>query len=441
MLKRNVKRAGVVLLFLASVIPVFAQTDSTLHRFNLHFQTTYIYQYKPEFNAKYTGANSFKAVEERQNSLTATLYFGGRLWKGGELYINPELAGGSGLSGAFGMGASTNGETFRVGNPEPTLYLGRAYLTQTIALGDSSVDVEEGANETGGRKPVDCLKFYVGKFSLGDLFDNNMCANAPRTQFMNWCLMSNGAFDYAANVRGYTYAFVSVLQIKSMTYKASIATLPVTANGADLNTDLSQQYSINSEISKTYKIKGKVGNLRLLAYQNNAHMGSYKESITLAGGGIPDITATRKYGRTKSGFGLNADQELSKNVGVFARAGWNDGKTETWAFTEVDRSLSAGVSISGAGWKRNDDNLGIAMVANGLSQDHRDYLKAGGLGFQLGDGNLSYAYETVAEIYYSYKPLPYGIWLSADYQFVMNPGYNSSRGPANIFSVRFHAAI
>ena len=430
-----------LLAFCSGVVSVFAQSDSTPHRLNLHFQTTYIYQYKPEFSEQYSGPNSLKAAEERQNSLTATLFFGARLWKGGELYINPELAGGSGLSGAFGLGASSNGETFRVGNPEPTLYLGRAYLSQTIALGDSDMNVEEGANETGGKKPVDYLRFYLGKFSLGDLFDNNAYANSPRTQFMNWCLMSNGSFDYAANVRGYTYAFVSVLKIKSMTYKVSIATLPVMANGAELNTDLGEEYSANAEVSKAYKIKGMEGNVRLLAYQNNAHMGSYSESIILAGGAMPDITATRKFGRTKSGFGLNADQQLSKNIGVFARAGWNDGKTETWAFTEVDRSVSAGVSINGAGWKREEDNIGIALAANGLSRDHQDYLKAGGLGFQLGDGNLNYAYETAAEIYYSYKPVSYGIWFSADYQFIMNPGYNSDRGPVNIFSIRFHAEL
>ncbi|MCW3122879.1 MAG: Carbohydrate-selective porin OprB [Flavipsychrobacter sp.] len=437
------RRLLVFILVFSCALNAEAQGDSMAHRLNLHFQTTYIYQYKPEFDAKYSGTNSFKNVEERQNSLTATLYFGARLWKGGALYINPEIAGGSGLSGAFGLGAASNGETFRVGNPEPTLYLGRAYLSHTIALKGGSENVEEGANEAGGKMPVNYLRFYLGKFSIGDLFDNNAYANSPRSQFMNWCLMSNGAFDYAANVRGYTYAFVPVLQLKNMTYKVGLATLPVTANGADLNTDLGQEYSANAEVARGHKIKGKDGNVRVLVYQNNAHMGSYRESIQMfhVPGGVPDITGSRMYGRTKTGFGINADQQLSKNVGVFARAGWNDGKTETWAFTEVDRSLSAGVAVNGAGWKRKDDNMGIAIAMNGLSKDHSDYLNAGGLGFQLGDGKLSDAYETAAEIYYSYKPVPYGIWLSGDYQFILNPGYNSDRGPANVFSVRLHVEL
>ena len=448
------------MLFVASILvasaPAFAQEDDNVadtissdvaspvavKPFNLHFQTTYIYQYKPEFSAKYSGINSLKTAEEKQNSLTATLYLGVRLWNGAELYVNPEVAGGSGLSGAFGMAASTNGETFRVGNPEPTLYLGRGYIKQTIVIGTKKEQLEDGANQLQTQEPESYVRFYLGKMCLGDLFDNNAYSNSPRTQFMNWCLMNNGAWDYAANVRGYTYTFATALKIEDMTYKVALATLPKVANGPDLNTNLGEAFSINAEVSKQWKIDGRSGGVRLLGYHNYGNMGNYAEALrNIDTSGVPNVVATRKSGRTKTGVGLNADQQLTKVTGVFFRAGWNDGLNETWAFTEADRTISAGIAINGAAWERKDDNLALAIVANGLSDDHRRYLAAGGNGFQLGDGKLSYANETVAELYYNYKPVASGIWLTADYQFVVNPGYNKDRGPANVFSLRLHVEL
>lgn len=421
-----------------------AQQDSTkTPRVNLHFQATYIYQYKPAFHASYSGPNSLSPHEEHQNSLTSTLYLGARLWRGAELYINPEVAGGSGLSGAFGLAASTNGETFRVGNPEPTLYLGRAYLSQTFAIGQTSYkQVGEGANEVGGNKPVNFLRLMLGKFSLADIFDANSYANSPRTQFLNWCLMNNGAWDFAANVRGYTYAFAAIYQRSNMAYKVAVATLPTTANGSALNTNLGEEFSINAEADRSWKWHGMPGAARLLGYCNDGHMGNYQQAINNAPlYFFPDVTSTREFGRTKYGICLNAEQQLSSGVGAFVRAGWNDGQNETWAFTEADQALALGVNINGKTWKRENDNIGIAAVANGLSQAHRKYLSLGGMGFQLGDGTLQYASETAAELYYSCKPFNNGIWLSADYQFILNPGYNKDRGPVSVFGIRVHAEL
>jgi high affinity Mn2+ porin len=411
-------------------------------RFNLHFQTTYIYQYKPEFAAAYSGPNSLSRLEERDNSLTATLYVGAKLWRGGELYINPEIAGGSGLSGAFGMGASSNGETFRVGDPAPTLYLGRGYLRQTFKLGAATTSVDDQANQLTNTEPTNYLRFIVGKFSLGDIFDNNLYANSPRTQFLNWCLMNNGAYDYAANVRGYTLGFATILHKDKMTYRAALASLPVSANGADLNTNPGQAFSLNAEVDRAFRIKSKTGNIRLIGYYNNGHMGRYRQALQHPdSAGLPDIISTRAYGRSKSGLSLNADLQLTKTTGIFMRAGWNDGATETWAFTEVDRSLSAGIYVSGARWNRKEDGISLAVVTNGLSADHKDYLAAGGLGFQLGDGRLTYANETGVELYYSLKPTAQPVWLSADYQFLLNPGYNSDRGPVHVCSIRVHVEL
>jgi len=413
-------------------------------RFNLHFQTNYIYQYKPAFHADYSGQNSLQPYEEKVNSITATLYLGARLWKGAELYINPEIAGGSGLSGAYGMAASTNGETFRVGDPAPTLYLARGYIKQTIALDHGKDTVmNEGQNQVQATYSSRSLTFYLGKFGLSDLFDNNTYATGPRYSFLNWCLMSNGAWDYAADLRGYTYSFTAVLAWDNMSYKAALATMPVVANGINLNTNLSQEYAINAEVTRSYKLNKKDGHLRLLGYYNNGDMGNYKEAIADAlPGTVPNIVSTRMYGRDKYGFGLNFDQQITETLGIFARAGWSDGHNETWCFTEADQSISAGISLNGAQWKRKDDNIGIAIVVNGLSKEHEQYLADGGLGFQIGDGALNYANETVAECYYSYKPkIINGLWLSADYQFALNPGYNHDRGPVNVFSIRVHVEL
>jgi high affinity Mn2+ porin len=432
---------------------VFAAQDSVRtpgndsiikNRWNIHFQTTYIYQYQPAFSAPYEGQNSLKSAMDKENSITATVYLGIRLWKGAFIYINPEMAGGSGLSGAYGLAASTNGETFRVGDPAPTLYLARGYIQQTFALGSEKTYVDEQViNQLPAYVPKNYIRLYLGKLSLGDMFDNNAYANTPRTQFMNWCLMNNGAWDYAANLRGYTYSFAAVLQEGSMSYKAALATLPIVANGEDLNTNLGQEYSVNAEVDKAYTLNKLAGNVRLLGYINDGDMGNYKQAIQTHDitGNIPDLVATRQYGRTKTGFGLNADQQLTANTGVFARLGWNDGQNETWCFTEADEIVSAGVNINGAGWQRKDDNLACAIDVNGLSQNHREYLADGGLGFQLGDGKLNYGNESALELYYSCKALASGIWLTGDYQFVLNPGYNQDRGPVNVFSFRVHVEL
>lgn len=408
-------------------------------RLNWHFQATYVYQYKPSFHAPYEGVNSLAGKEEKQNSVTATLFAGVALWKGAAFYINPEIAGGSGLSGAVGMAGSSNGETFRVGDPAPTLYLARGFLKQTFPLGNEKAWQDDDANQLSGYLPKNHVTFYLGKFSLGDLFDNNDYGNDPRAQFLNWSLMNNGAWDYAANVRGYTYSFATEVQLNNMSYKLAIATVPKEANGAKLNTDFKDSFALacNAEIDRTFSINKRKGNIGLLIYLNDANMGNYAAAIHR--GGIPDILTTRKLGRTKWGIGINLSQELTTNAGLFGRLGWSDGKNETWAFTEIDHTLSIGISYKGNAWKRKDDNAGIAFVLNGLSQEHKNYLAKGGVGFMLGDGALQYGLEAITECYYSFKPSPAApLWITADYQFAINPGYNKDRGPVNIFSLRVH---
>jgi high affinity Mn2+ porin len=432
-------RSLITTILLFSTIQLWAQ-DSSQSRFNIHFQTTYIYQYKPSFHSDYESAHSLSSKEEKQNSITATMYLGARLWKGAAFYFNPEIAGGSGLSGASGMGGSTNGETFRVGDPSPTLYVARAYLTQIFALGKNSEQQDDAANQIAVKTPVEYVKIMAGKFSLADIFDTNPFSNSPRTQFINWALMNNGAWDFAANVRGYTYIVAGIVHKKEMTYKLAFAALPKTANGAELQTNVGTSYSVNAEISHSFRIKHKAANVSLLAYYNNAPMGNYTTALQQLPF-TPDIVSTRKSGAGKFGLGLNADYKLNDNWGLFSRIGWNDGKNETWCFTEIDRTISLGLSIDGKKWHRNDDQAGIAIVANGLSKSHKDYLAAGGSGFVLGDGALSYAAETIAELYYNFKPSNIPLYISGDYQFCMNPGYNTARGPLSVFSLRAHVEL
>jgi len=437
---------------------LFGQTDSLNNKINLptqsndsflpkktnlHFQTTYIYQYKPAFHSPYCGTNSLLGTEEKQNSLTATLYFGMKLWSGAAFYINPEIAGGNGLSGAFGLAASTNGETYRVGDPAPTLYLARGYIQQTIPLSKNYSDIEDDANQLSGKISKKYLQFLLGKYCLADIFDNNVYSGSPRTQFMNWAIMNNAAWDYSSNVRGYDYAFTMIAQLNSMTYKASLSLLPPLPNDAALNTNLKKEFAINLEADKAFKIKNKDGNIRLLAYYNYGEFGSYSEAIKNADTGkfLPELSTTRQDGRHKVGIGLNVDQRISETIGFFARLGWNDGKTETWCYTESDRTISTGISINGNKWKRPNDNIGIGYVLDGLSEVHRNYLADGGLGFQLGDGKLNYGHETACEFYYNLKPTASPIWLTANYQCVFNPGYNKDRGMVNVFSFRLHLEL
>jgi len=442
------KIRNVIIHFALIVFPIsysFGQTDSALQKLNFHFQTTYIYQYKPAFHSPYSGTNSLQGTEEKQNSVTATLYVGARLWKGSELYINPEIAGGSGLSGAYGLAASTNAETFRVGNPAPVLYLARAYLMQTFALGKGKEKSDDQTNGLKGYQPKNYLRLFIGKCSLGDLYDNNSYSNSPRIQFMNWCLVNNGTWDYASNVRGYTNSLTAILHLNDITCKAGFAAMATIANGPDLSTDFNKFGSINLEIDRSYKIGNKSGNIGFLGYDNYADMGNYQQAIINASKSdsskIPDIISTREYGRHKFGTGINIGQQITETIGVFGRAGWSDGNNETWCYTEADHTASIGISFNGKQWKRENDNAGMGVIVNGLSQYHKLYLEEGGLGFELGDGKLNYGNEYATELYYSCKPNVSGIFLTGDYQFIINPGFNKDRGPVNVFSFRLHIEL
>lgn len=407
--------------------------------FSIHGQTTVITQYKPSFHAKYSGTNSLSAKEETKTSITATLFLGTRLWKGAGFFLSPEIAGGSGLSGSFGVAASTNGETYRVSDPAPSFEMGRIYFNQIIPLNQERVYQTDDIDQLNGKIPTKYIALTIGKISVTDIFDANKYSHDPRTQFMSWGLMNNGAWDFAANTKGYTPSFVVEWVMPQNALRYGFSLLPKVANGMKMNWHATKAGSNYLEYTHNYLFRGEKGSIRLLSYLNRADMGSYRESLELDPTS-PDITKTEKSGRIKYGFGVNAEQDLNDFMGMFFRASWDDGHTETWAYTEIDRTASLGLVANGSRWNRKNDNIGLATVVSGLSNAHRDYLKAGGLGFELGDGHLNYGLENVTELYYSFA-LKDNLFISGAYQFIVNPGYNKDRGPLNVFSLRVHATF
>ncbi|GGH16494.1 carbohydrate porin [Mucilaginibacter phyllosphaerae] len=428
-----------LLLFASLAITNFAAAQDTVknQRFNVHFQQTVITQYKPSFSAPYTGANSLLTGEETQSSLTTTLFGGARLWKGAEAYFNPEMSGGSGLSKTLGIAGFPNGETFRVGGAEPKIYIARLYLSQYFEWGNEKEAIDDDVNQLAGLRSKRYLKVTVGKFGMADFFDGNEFSHDARSQFMNWSLMDNAAWDYPANTRGYVFGAVADLAQPSWNLRFAFTMTTTSANGAIWDQQLKHANTQTLEYEKRYTLNGQKGTVRLLAFRNNGKMGVYRDAIA-ANPSAPDVDANLTYGKHKYGFGISADQYLSNDFGVFAKASYNDGKTETWAFTEIDRSLSLGATLRGNSWSRKDDEIGLAFVGNGISKDHQDYLAAGGYGFIIGDGQLNYSPELIAEVYYKLNAYQHKLWLSPDYQFIANPAYNHDRGPVNVFSLRAH---
>ena len=410
-------------------------------KWSLHFQQTLIDQWHNNLTTPYSGEYSLADRESAKLSFTSTLFIGRRLWKNAAVYFNPEVAGGSGLSGARGIAGFTNGETFRIGDPAPNLYLARLYLRQVFALGTATdVDLDD-LNQVAGPTPRRYFALNLGKFSVADFFDQNSYSHDPRTQFMNWSLMSAGGWDYAANTRGYTVGGVFEYVTPDFTARFGSTLMPKLANGPILDFDYGTAHAETVELTKVYHLKGRQGTIRALGFRNVAAMATYRSAVALAQatGEQPDVVNVRRAGHTKIGFGLNAEQEIARNVGLFARVSYNDGKNETWAFTEIDHSASLGIASTGDRWQRPDDRLGAALVVNGLSPEHRAYLAAGGYGFIVGDGALNYGLEQIGEVYYSFALPTYHASISPDYQLVINPAYNRDRsGPVHVVAVRLH---
>ena len=438
-------------LFAFSINLIAQDSIQKSKRFTLHVQETTVSQYRPSFNAKYTGAHSQAPVNEWGTTITSTIFAGMRLWKNAHFFVNPEIAGGKGLSSAFGIAAFTNGEAFRVGSPEPTIYLARGYFRQLIPLNKNREMQLDGENKLQQLIPTNYLAFTVGKVSIADYFDDNTFSHNPRTQFLSWGLMSNGAWDYPANTRGYTPSAIVEYISPKFEARYAISMVPVTANGNVMDNHIAKANANSLELKYKYKIKGMAGKVSVLGFYNTGYMGSYtalnntqkiiKDFPPYIDSTSYSIENSRQYGRSKYGFGINFEQYITNDIGVFARASYNDGQNETWCFTEIDRAFSIGTSITGTKWKRKNDIFGLAYCISGLSNEHANYLSNGGLGFIIGDGKLNYSNEHLIETYYSASLFNGKIIPSLVYQFVANPAYNRDRGPINIYTIRLHFSI
>ncbi len=413
-------------------------TDTTAadpQTWNLHFQSTVGGQGHPSFPADYSGANSLDPHADVKDTISVDVMGGVRLWRGAEFFGDVVIWQGYGLSNTLGMAGFPNGEAFRIGRTYPDAYLCRAFIRETIGLGGEKEATDDSPTDLGGKRDVRNLTFTVGHLSAKDIFDNNAYANDSRTQFMNWSLMANDAWDYPANTLGFTNGATAELNMRTWTGRVGIFTVSKVANGLRIDWDIPKAWSAAVEAERRYSPKGHAGALRLFAYDTRGHMGNYQDTLN-APSLNEDIELTAAY-RYKYGFGINLEQEIQKNLGVFARLGWSDGKNQTFEFTDVDRTATGGLSLKGARWHRPPDTVGLGVAVNGISAAHRQYLAAGGLGITVGDGALAYRPERIAETYYNWQFSKH-FQLTLDYQFADDPAYNHVRGPVNLIALRFH---
>jgi len=404
---------------------------------SIHGQTTYVSQYVPPFHAPYHGANSLDSNAGRE-TWDATLYAGLKLWEGAELWVNPEIDQGFGLSNTLGLAGFPSAEAYKLGFDDPYMRVPRTFIRQTIDLGGATEKVAgDDINTFAGKQSADRLVVTVGKFSVSDLFDTVKYAHDPRADFLNWTLVDAGTFDYAADAWGYTYGAAAEWYQGPWALRGGLFDLSVVPNSFEL--DRFHEFQIVYELERTHEIAGQPGSIMFDGYVTRGRMGRFDDAIALAEetGGTPNTALVRRYA-SRIGVNLNFEQQIVPNVGAFGRFGWADGNVEPYEFTDVDRTASLGTQLAGKLWGRPDDTFGLAGVVNGISAPHIAYLNDGGLGILIGDGQLPHpGYEQIMETYYSF---PLGkVQATADYQFIVNPAYNRDRGPVSVLAMRLHA--
>jgi high affinity Mn2+ porin len=411
---------------------------------NFHGQTTFVEQAYPTFRSPYEGPNSLPGTGEGRETIDVTLYAGMRLWQGAELWINPEIDQGFGFAQTHGVAGFPSAESYKLGADYPYTRLQRAFIRQTINLGGETQKVDADINQFAGSQTADRLVLTVGRFSIVDIFDTNKYANNPKIDFLNWSVINAGTFDYAGDAWGYTYGAAAEWYQGRWTVRAGVFDLSASpaggvspiAYGLDPTFD---QFQLVGEIEERHELWGQPGKIKITGFLSRGRAGEFADAIALAEatGQPADINAVRTY-TSRPGVSINLEQQVSETLGVFARAGWGDGNVEPWDFTDIDRTVEAGVSLSGKLWGRPDDTIGVAGVVNGITGIHQEFFDAGGLGILIGDGQLPHpGLEQILETYYSYA-LTSSTHLSFDYQFIANPAYNTERGPVNIFSGRIH---
>jgi high affinity Mn2+ porin len=412
----------------------FGPPSFDMDNWSLHGQATLVAQYAPPFHQPYRGANSLDSNAGRQ-TWDGTLYIGRRLWEGAELWINPELDQGFGISNSLGVAGFPSAEAYKIGSSYPYLRLPRTFIRQTFDLGGETEKVESDVNQFAGSRSADRLVVTVGKFSVSDIFDTVKYAHDPRNDFLNWTLIDGGTFDYAADAWGFTYGAAAEWYQGAWTLRAGLFDLSLVPNDVELDHRF-DQFQIVSELEHRHEIMGQPGKLAVNGFISRGRMGSFNDAVALAQqtGTMPDTADVRRY-TSRTGVTLLAEQQIMANIGIFSRVGWADGSVESFDFTDVDRTASAGVSFAGKLWGRPDDTFAVATIVNGISSARAAYLNAGGLDSLIGDGQLPhYGPEQILETYYRF---PLGSWqVTADYQFIVNPAYNRDRGPVSVIGGR-----
>jgi hypothetical protein len=417
---------------------MFPRLKST--RFWLSGQANFIFQTHPDFPALYSGPHSLGPHYEKATSRLMTLYTGVRVNNSTEFLADIEEAGGDALSLGFGLAGNTNLDIVRNPSLSKAPYLGRGEIHYIIGLSQDKVENERNAFSLFEELPRRRLELRFGKFSMPDSFDLNSVGSDTHFQFINWTTDNNGAWDYAADTRGYTVGLTADYEDRNWGFRFGEALMPKVANGIDLVWKPWEAHAENYEFEWRHGvIPHKSGVVRLLGYTNFANMGIYRDQVikAAAAGTTPDITDHLWHITMKYGFGVNLEQNLTHYLTAFARVGWNDGRTESFAYTEVEQTFAEGVAARGAWWHRRQDRAGIAFVSNAIKKDHQNYLAAGGLGFLLGDCNLRYGRENILETYYTVH-IWRGIYLAPGLQHINNPGYNRDRGPVVVPSFRAH---
>lgn len=449
----------------STVVPVDSQAgtqqpdDEQTESWNWHAQNTDIYQGTLPFSAAYSGPHSLFSHGEGKETISADITAGVRLWSGGEFYVDGMAWQGFGLSHTLGILAFPNAESYKAGTPTPNLMFSRLFLRQTFGFGGEQEDVQDGPLSLRGKQDISRLTITVGRMSFVDVFDHNAYANDGRSQFMNWAMVANLTWDYGQDTVGYSLGTVVELNEPDWTLRYGYFEMPQYINAGDFGSGnggedefltwpargsfapIFKSYSMATEFEYRYAFGSHPGTVRVLAWLNHANIDSYKDAtaILLADGPGADISPAQRY-HYAYGLGLNLEQEINKTFGFFSRFGWNDGQTQALEFSDANWSISLGLSINGATWNRPDDTIGIGGVTSGITQANQRFLNAGGLGIELGDGAISYSPEKALETYYDLE-LWKGIHSTFDYQLFVNPGANTTRGPASVFGIRMHADI
>ena len=418
---------------------------------NVHGQSTYINQRYNNFASSYSGMNSLSAQKSMSYTWTGTLFFGARLAPNTDIYFNPEVVSGVPFSGLVGLGGFTNGEATKASGAQAKFYSARAFLRQTFNQEGDKVVLENDANQITQTVSSNRVVVTAGQFSTLDIFDDSRYAKDPRIQFMNWGNMTYLAYDYAADARGYSTGLAGEWYLSNWVLRASRMITPKTPNGLNLNWQVFNAYGDQFEVERQHHLGDLPGKVSVLAYRNKMILARFADAtnylIANNAQGTQAINNVRNNYQYKTGIGINGEQALTKDLGIYGRAFTSDGHTETMSFTEADNSISVGMGMNGTRWSRPSDSIGVSVMQNGLSSFRRAYLQAGGISYFIGDTpspyagpgqTINYRPERIGEIYYN-ALLVKNVLLGVNFQHINNPAYNAARGPVNIASFRIHA--